>query len=331
VTRIQTLPSELLKTTYHCLSSLSAEQHSDLFQLRNDAFLTLNNLANSPPPPTESTFKNIPPSSVTESESPPSTHETKTSPPPPPPPPPQPRVILISSFLFPSHVITSLDRHISILLQNTLQTNLNNPFIDEIFLINQIEYNFSKLTNSQKLKQFILNRRVRYSDLFRLATNEVMMMSSNNSSSSHDFVIFASCDIVFDSTLSFLTSKHSVFFHHNDQQSNQTQTSTGTGTSTARSDLTPMIALTAWNSIADSNLFTLSVRIDKQDVWILRPPIDSRVISLSDFTLGSKKSDNRLANIFFESGYRYVKQILVLISSYIFSFFFPLLPPELKS
>ena len=205
-----------------------------------------------------------------------------------------PRIILVSSFLFPSHVITSSDRQISVLLQNTLQTNLNNPLIDEIYLINQIEYNFSKLTNSQKLKQFILNRRVRYSDLFRLA-NEVI--------SSNDLVIFSSCDILFDSSLSFL--KKSSIFHRKDRPNQFNHSSESTEDP---NDL--LMALTAWNSVPDSNLFTLSIRIDKQDVWILRPPIDSSIISLSDFTIGSKRSDNRLANVFLESGYRYVKQII---------------------
>jgi tetratricopeptide (TPR) repeat protein len=310
VTRIQGLPSDLLKATYHCLSSLNPEQHSEFFQLRNDAFLTLNHLANSPTDslsPAENPDFGIaagesdnvlePMAADVQMESSQGTDFPNTSSST--PSSVNPRVILVSSFLFPSHVITSLDRQISVLLQDTLQTNLNNPLIDEILLINQIEYNFSKLTNSQKLKQFILPRRVRYSDLFRLANEAV---------SPDDLVIFTSCDVVFDSTLSSL-KRNSIFHRNHKDLTNQTNAPASPGSSshpTSNQTNLLLLALTSWSTISNSNIFTLSIRIDKQDVWILRPPIDSRIISLSDFTMGSRRSDNRLASIFFESGYRYV-------------------------
>jgi hypothetical protein len=290
VTRIQALPSELLKTTYHCLNSLDSHTHSEFFQLRNEAIGDLNRLASAPPlPHQQSRDVHLEATQKSSQGNPSLQSNSLLDPLPTASLAPPPKLILMTSFVFPSHVITAHDRQVSILLQQTLQTNLNNPLLDKIVLVNQIEYNFTKLTNSHKIQQLLLHRRVRYSDLFRIA----------NEQRHTDLVIFAACDIVFDSTLHSLHKKS--FWENQIKYPPQQHEQHGEGINTSP----PLLALTSWSTLSsDSNILSLSVQIDKQDVWILRPPIDSQVLSLADFTIGSRKADHRLARIFFDAGYR---------------------------
>jgi hypothetical protein len=271
-----------MKTAYHCLNSLDSEAHAEFFQLRNEAIRELNILASSPPVNDQETERRE--NGQREDDVP--SHSSGSM-------PTDSKIILVSSFVFPSHVITSHDRQVSILLQSALQTNLNNPLIDKIFLINQREYNFSKLSNSHKIQQFILNRRPRYSDLFRLANETIR---------STDLVIFTVCDIVFDSSLVYL-QKNSLWEKY---RKYPPQYDDDDDDGNTRTSIFTLLALTSWSSSlsTDSNLLSLSVQIDKQDVWILRPPIDSQVIMLTDFTLGSRRSDHRLARIFSDARYR---------------------------
>ena len=101
------------------------------------------------------------------------------------------------------------------------------------------------------------------------------------------FVILANSDIYFDETLSLL--KYST------SQLNST-----------------VFALSKWtdwittNNNNNNNIITLYPRIDSQDAWIFKSPINQNVVDLTSFYLGVPRCDNRLASILVNSGYKVI-------------------------
>jgi hypothetical protein len=66
-----------------------------------------------------------------------------------------------------------------------------------------------------------------------------------------------------------------------------------------------VIALSKWTDWEPTNNFLhLFPRIDSQDAWIFRSPINQDVIEFSSFPLGAPRCDNRLAAILSRSGYQ---------------------------
>lgn len=50
-----------------------------------------------------------------------------------------------------------------------LQRNLNNPYIAEVYLLNEKEYDFSGFGNSDKIYQFVTGKRLSFKDAFLFA------------------------------------------------------------------------------------------------------------------------------------------------------------------
>jgi hypothetical protein len=66
-----------------------------------------------------------------------------------------------------------------------------------------------------------------------------------------------------------------------------------------------VIALSKWTDWEPTNNFiSLVPRIDSQDAWVFRSPVNQDVVNFSSFFLGTPKCDNRLASIFTNSGYQ---------------------------
>ena len=152
-------------------------------------------------------------------------------------------------------------------LIDTLTRNLADPAIDQVALINDKEYDFSALQNSHKIKQFISGRRLTFADAFRVA---------NDYFAGYNAVICNS-DIYFDATLNILTS------------------AALNGS---------VLALSKWTPVGANEGITLNLRLDSQDAWVFRSPINEAVVANSVFNLGAPKCDNRLARVISDGGYR---------------------------
>ncbi len=163
----------------------------------------------------------------------------------------------------------SSDETVRAALVDTLARNLADPAIEQVALINEKEYDFSALQNSHKIKQFINGRRLTFSDAFRVANG---YFTGYN-------VVLCNSDIYFDNTLNMLTSA---------------------------SLNGSVLALSKWTSIGADDAISLSLRLDSQDAWVFRSPINQAVVENSDFVLGAPKCDNRLARIVSDGGYRLV-------------------------
>jgi hypothetical protein len=157
-------------------------------------------------------------------------------------------------------------------LINVLSKNLQDQRISEIALINDVEYDFSALNGSSKIKQYISGRRLTFQDAFRVA----------NSYYAGRNVIVANSDIVFD---------ESVYRIGGCNLSNT------------------VLALTKWSLTLDRSI-SLNLRLDSQDAWIFKAPIKLSVVEKSDFPMGAPKCDNRLARLFYEASYRVLNPAL---------------------
>lgn len=316
-----------------------------MVKLRNQAFQNLNTFASELlKQPSSSTISSISSSTSTQLKNNLSNNN-------------KPEIILITSFHFPSHIITSQDRQASYLLQSTLQSNLNNPYISQIYLYNQIEYNFNKLNNSHKIKQILANSTIKYSDLFKLG-NEIFSKKYNQQQISEvkeielklerelkgeggeegeegklnsinkvinqinisPVIIVTTCDIYFDNTLELLSQNYDHFLSYHNNIDNQI--SQNDWNSSNSNQNLPLISLTAWNLISNSSLYSLSLQLSKQDVWILFHSIPQQITSLLDYTLYTKKIDNRLVHIFQNNGYRYVYVSNFILYCFVFLLYF---------
>lgn len=71
-----------------------------------------------------------------------------------------------------------------------------------------------------------------------------------------------------------------------------------------------IFALSKWTDWEPTdNFISLSPRIDSQDAWIFRSPLNQDVVELSTFFLGAPRCDNRLASIFTQSGYKVLNPV----------------------
>lgn len=75
-------------------------------------------------------------------------------------------------------------------IDETLQRNVDNPFISKIYLLNETKYSFS----SDKICQIIIGQRLQYSDAIKFA----------NEMGTNDIFLLANNDIFFDQSLNFL-------------------------------------------------------------------------------------------------------------------------------
>jgi hypothetical protein len=176
------------------------------------------------------------------------------------------------SFVLLTQYFVSKDSVRDSALIDVLSKNLQDNRISEIALINDVEYDFSVLNGSSKIKQYISGRRLTFQDAFRVA----------NSYYAGRNVIIANSDIVFDETLSRIG-----------------------GCNLSNS----VIALTKWSLAVDRSI-SLNLRLDSQDAWIFKAPIKPSVVEKSDFPMGAPKCDNRLARLFYEASYRVLNPAL---------------------
>jgi hypothetical protein len=71
-----------------------------------------------------------------------------------------------------------------------------------------------------------------------------------------------------------------------------------------------IFALSKWTDWEPrDNFIYLPPRIDSQDAWIFRSPLNQDVVESSSFFLGAPRCDNRLASIFAQSGYRVLSPV----------------------
>ncbi|CAE7832793.1 unnamed protein product [Symbiodinium microadriaticum] len=176
-------------------------------------------------------------------------------------------LVLVTQFLIPSGDNADKVRKS---VQDALARNLVNDAISDVYLINEVEYDFSGLKNYEKITQFVSGSRLKFSDAFRLA-NERLPAGTR--------VVVANADIYFDDSLRII--QHTSKF-------------------------TPdtAVALSKW--INEGSTLTLPIRADSQDAWMYVSPMKEDVIPQADFVFGMPKSDNRLARILMDSGYRVI-------------------------
>ena len=160
-------------------------------------------------------------------------------------------------------------------VQESLSRNLLNDAISDVYLINEVEYDFSSLANSEKITQFVIGNRLKFSDAFRVANERLAGRR----------VIVANADIYFDESLRAV------------QQSSKLTPST-------------VLALSKWTPEGSS--LTLPIRADSQDAWIFQTPMNENVITQSDFFFGAPRCDNRLAKILVDAGYKVINPAFVV-------------------
>lgn len=87
-------------------------------------------------------------------------------------------------------------------IDQALQLNINNEYISEIHLLNEMNYDLSYLKDdNHKIKQRELNERI--------SINEAMKYSYNNLQKD-DIIIISNADIYFDNSLTLL---YSIYIH----------------------------------------------------------------------------------------------------------------------
>jgi hypothetical protein len=99
-------------------------------------------------------------------------------------------IILITQF----YISTNASRQKEII--DTLIYNLNNPFINVIYLITEKSYSLDKLglpenINTSKIKLVNINARMKYSDAFNIVSQDELK----------GYIIIANSDIFFDNTI----------------------------------------------------------------------------------------------------------------------------------
>ena len=100
------------------------------------------------------------------------------------------RIVLIQQF----HIPTCNNRYYEI--KDTLQRNINNPYIKKIYLLNERKYSNIELgSSSTKIKQVIVNNRLTYSSFFKF----IKMHSI--ASRLPTYYILSNNDIFFDNTV----------------------------------------------------------------------------------------------------------------------------------
>lgn len=174
-------------------------------------------------------------------------------------------VVLVSQFFIPSSEEMLRD------ITEALKENLNNPAIETVLLLNEQVFDFSALTNANKIQQIRISTRLSFQTAFNYA----------NQLYPGRVVALVNSDIYFDDSLIKIVDSI---------------------------DLTSRVfALSKWkyNGSKESGVgnITLNPRSDSQDAWIFRPPMSSIVVEQSNFFLGVPKCDNRLAKLFVDAGY----------------------------
>jgi hypothetical protein len=194
-----------------------------------------------------------------------------------------PGFVLITQYFSPSADAPESDA-IRRSLLHTLTRNLLNDAISDVILLNEAQFDFSSLSNHNKITQLVLGRRLTFSDAFRVG----------NELASGRKIIIANADIFFDTSLNTILSRDGSVL-------NKT-----------------VLALSKWIP-HDETSFTIPLRVDSQDAWIYTSPMAEPVITDANFFLGAPRCDNRLARILMDRDYRF-RSILTLCSySYMMS------------
>lgn len=170
-------------------------------------------------------------------------------------------VVLITQFYMPQEK-ESQER-----IQKALSLNLDNPLVENILLLNEVQYDFSRLDGSEKITQKVIGHRLTLSEAFAAARD---LFPGR-------IVAIANSDIYFDDSLQKVVS--SDVLHSK-----------------------TVMALLKW--FPQGDYLSIMLRTDSQDSWIFRSPVSEDVIEQSKFFLGAVKCDNRLASVFESSGYR---------------------------
>lgn len=177
------------------------------------------------------------------------------------------------------HLITQYylpnDKNLQKNLDLALQKNLYNNNISKIYLLTENYINFDKFYHSSKIEQIVINKRLTFADAFTFANEKL-----NNS-----YTIISNADISFDHTLQFLnTQKSSSLLNQNG-----------------------LYSLNKWILDLDdsSNSYILPLRMDSQDAWIFKSPLNleynkktkKEFYSKLNFYLGLPRCDGRVNNI----------------------------------
>lgn len=169
-------------------------------------------------------------------------------------------VVLISQFF------ASPDEAIAQGVATTLQKNLDNPLVDSVVLINQQEYDFSKLSNAQKIQQFITNDKLRFSTALTAATN---LFSGR-------YVVIAPPDVFLDETVSRFR---------------------------AASMENLVFALSKW-VVRENGMLTLPLTTSSQDAWAFVSPLPAEITEKADFYVGAPRSDGCMVKLLHDISYK---------------------------
>ena len=189
-------------------------------------------------------------------------------------------IYLLQQFFIPNNI----QRKNEILY--TLKKNVQNPFINKIYLLNERIYTNEELgVTSRKIQQIIINHRMMYLDIFKVI--KILNLTG--------YIIFSNSDIYYDKTIEIIkTSK----MHEKKS----------------------FIALTRYEAVnPEKNIirYNKNIEIQSQDTWILHSNfnIPEKYYHLFDFNFGIPGCDNKITYLFKILGYD-LYNIPSLIKSY---------------
>lgn len=153
-------------------------------------------------------------------------------------------------------------------INNSINKNINNKFIDKIYLLNETDTKYA--TNSDKIKNIFTNKRSTFEDSFKIA----------NTLQEGTIVIISNNDISFDDTLNILNKKTKI-------------------------NLNNTVICLGRRSHRKSNKLEYYTRIGvSQDSWIFKTPI--RIPNNTNFHFGTFGCDNHIAYLLKSIGYNLI-------------------------
>lgn len=149
---------------------------------------------------------------------------------------------------------TNLERYNEMI--KALRNNINNKFIEKIYLLNEKKINLDSINSENKIKQIIIKKRLTYKKAIDFSANTF---------DSNTIVILCNSDIWFDNTLKKITN-----YNLNDT----------------------VITLSRYNIKEDNSYELFNVKYS-QDSWIFKNPL--KLQYNYNFELGTPGCDNRIA------------------------------------
>ncbi len=184
-------------------------------------------------------------------------------------------------------------------LNTVLMRNLMNPYILEICMLLEKDFDFSKFPNNFKIKKYILGKRMTFRDTFLFARDYVPGRTvvvgkfANDINLNNRITCYFCCYLLANADIYLDTSVRRLF-------------------SLSGKPLLPhnmMLALLKWIEI--DGVLSIPIRTDSQDIWIFRSPLggnysqsedmNALIDEGSDFFLGLPRCDNRIAYLFSET------------------------------